>query len=95
MAEDQEGVYTVTMAQVYERQGLFEKARHIYEQLLAKDPRRTDLAEALARVQASQAASGVVDAARLRSLFAQWVSLNMALRNRKGIQRLLGALDRP
>ncbi len=35
--------YTETMADVFRNQGLTDKARHIYQYLLEKDPSRTDI----------------------------------------------------
>ncbi len=68
-------VYTLTMAQVYQEQGHFEKAAAVYRHLLEKEPDRKDLQEALAGVmnmgRRADQKQKVVD------LFSSWIDLCM------------------
>jgi len=69
--------YTVTMARVYEDQGLWDKAADIYRYLLKQEPERQDLAQALDEVERKMR-----DAARkkpndLIPLFQEWINLQL------------------
>ena len=80
--ENKETVYTVTMAKLYEKQGLWVRAQRIYEHLLQESPQRLDIREALENLKAMQ--GGAEHASRrLKPLFEQWVGLQMALQKQQ------------
>ena len=85
-APDQGAFATVTMARVYTAQGYHAKAAAIYRHLLARDPDRRDLAEALASAEAVLRRSGHD---RLVALFAEWLELAEGYRRINGLRRLL------
>ena len=66
---------TVTMAEIYASQGLYEKAAEVYKYLLKQEPHRQDLALALSEVEKQQfERKGEVDG-DLATLFSQWIEL--------------------
>jgi thioredoxin-like negative regulator of GroEL len=50
VAESDDAANTLTMADLYVRQGLIEDARHIYENILARDPENAEVREKLAAI---------------------------------------------
>jgi len=71
----QADICTETMARVYAQQGLWSQAAEIYRRLVRREPRRQDLAEALAEAEKKAAAGRIDPAARLVPLFQQWLKL--------------------
>jgi pentatricopeptide repeat protein len=67
--------YTLTMARVYAEQGHWEKAVEIYRYLLASEPDRQDLADALTEVQSRLEESAGPEAENLVPLFRRWLEL--------------------
>ena len=67
--------YTETMAGVYAQQGHFEKAVEIYRFLLAQEPNRKDIADALAEIEKRVAKGGAKTDRDLVPLFRKWVQL--------------------
>lgn len=66
---------TVTMAEIYASQGLYEKAAEVYKYLLKREPHRQDLAVALSEVEKRRfEREGKVDG-DLATLFGQWIEL--------------------
>ena len=64
--------YTKTMAKVYADQGKLEKAAEIYQYLLAKEPGRQDLIDALAEIDKKRLEK---DPERLGDLLSIWLDL--------------------
>lgn len=73
--------YTASMAKLCAEQGYFEKSAEIYQYLLQSDPENGTLRQALAGVQASQAAvtgasgSAGEELERLEPMIKKWVEL--------------------
>lgn len=78
-------IYTETMAKVYAEQGHWPKAVNIYRHLLAKEPLRQDLAEALTEAEKKMGSSKPKSPELLVPLFEEWIEL--LFRNEK-LQRL-------
>ena len=68
-------IYTETMAQVYADQGHWAKVVEIYRHLLAKEPGRLDLANALAEAEEKMAENREDIPEQLVSLFQEWIEL--------------------
>ena len=86
--------YTVTMARVYEDQGLWDKAADIYRYLLKQEPERNDLAEALSKVERKMEGTNHKKSDDLIPLFREWINLLLQyrrLRELKRFKRKLGA----
>jgi predicted Zn-dependent protease len=75
--------YTRTMAKVYADQGDLKNAERIYKHLLAQEPGKRDLAEALSEIK-KQRVGKSPDA--LSALFDQWIGLILLHRN---VEKLL------
>jgi pentatricopeptide repeat protein len=67
--------YTATMAEVYARQGHFEKAVEIYRYLLEREPNRKDIIEALAEIEEKIGTKGAKKDRDLVPLFRKWLQL--------------------
>jgi hypothetical protein len=85
--EDQ--FYTLTMARVYAGQGYFEKAADIYRHLLAREPGRGDLAQALAEAEQAAQENRKSDHDRLVALFVRWFDLTAGRRRIDRLERVL------
>ncbi|UCD80539.1 MAG: hypothetical protein JSW26_03660 [Desulfobacterales bacterium] len=68
-------IYTETMAKVYADQGHWPKVVKIYRYLLAKEPLRRDLAEALAEAENKMIEMGPKNPEQLVPLFQEWIEL--------------------
>ncbi|MEJ2658230.1 MAG: hypothetical protein P8012_13730 [Desulfobacterales bacterium] len=77
--------YTRTMAKVYADQGNLEKASDIYKYLLACEPGRNDLIEALSEVERRRQEQSP---ARLMELFGQWIDLLLLHQNLQQLEKL-------
>ena len=66
---------TLTMARVYESQGLWKKAAEIYRYLLKLEPSRTDIAKALADVEKKLDGVENRNPDDLIPLFREWIDL--------------------
>jgi tetratricopeptide (TPR) repeat protein len=84
--------YTVTMARVYENQGLWDKASEIYQYLLEQEPQRKDFAEALSKVEreAEEAIRKKPD--DLIPLFREWINLLLHYSRLRELRRFKGRL---
>lgn len=68
-------VYTETMARVYASQGHWVKAANVYRHLLAGEPDRHDLADALAEAEQMVKEVGQKSPDDLVPLFREWIEL--------------------
>ena len=68
-------IYTETMAKVYADQGHWSKAVKIYRYLLAKEPLRQDLANALAEAENKMGDRKPKNPELLVPLFQEWIEL--------------------
>jgi methionine salvage enolase-phosphatase E1 len=68
-------IYTEIMAKVYADQGHWAEAAKIYRHLLAKDPLRTHLAEALAEAEKKMTEKQARKPEQLVPLFQEWIDL--------------------
>jgi tetratricopeptide (TPR) repeat protein len=84
--------YTVTMARVYENQGLWDKAAEIYRYLLKLEPERKDLAEALSKVERKMEEAIHKKPDELIPLFREWINLLLQYRRLRELQRFKGKL---
>ena len=84
--------YTVTMARVYENQGLWDKAAEIYQYLLKQEPERKDLAEALSKVERKMEGAIHKNPDDLIPLFREWINLLLQYRRLQELQRFKGRL---
>jgi hypothetical protein len=77
--------YTRTMAKVYADQGNLKKAEKIYIHLLANEPGRQDLIEALSEIEKRQ-----VDRFpdEMTTLFNHWIDLLLLNRNLQKLSKL-------
>lgn len=82
MTED-EVFYTQTMAKVYENQGKYEQAVKIYRYLIDREPNRSDLADALYKLEKRNLSTNRKE---LVHLFDQWINLLIAS---NGLKRLV------
>jgi hypothetical protein len=69
--------YTATMAKVYADQGHTQKALEIYRYILEQDPERSDVAEAISKIEEALFQASVSTDERLLGLFQEWISLMM------------------
>lgn len=81
-------IRTPTMARIYTQQGHYREAAEIYRHLLALDPSRQDLAEALAQVEAMQPKAGHDGKKDLARLLHQWIRLAVRYRQVQQLQRI-------
>jgi len=79
--------YTVTMARVYENQGLWDKAAEIYQYLLKQEPERKDLAEALYKVERKMEGAIHKNPDDLIPLFREWINLLLQYGRLQELQR--------
>jgi hypothetical protein len=77
--------YTVTMAEVHARQGNLAEARRIYQHLLAEDPEREDLIQALKDLEAGEVNAGTEE---LLPLFREWLDLIFRYNKMKKLNKL-------
>lgn len=84
--------YTVTMARIYENQGLWNKAAEIYRYLLKQEPDRKDLAEALAEVERKMEAAINKKPNDLIPLFREWINLTLQHSRLQKLRRFKGKL---
>jgi cytochrome c-type biogenesis protein CcmH/NrfG len=66
---------TVTLARLFAAQGHWEKAVDIYRRLLAREPDRRDIAQALAEAEDQVNAAGRKRRVEIDALFRQWIDL--------------------
>jgi hypothetical protein len=85
--------YTVTMARVYEDQGLWEKAAEIYHSLLKQEPERKDLADALSHVENKMRAGSNKKPDELIPLFREWINLLLHAGRLRRLKKLKGRLS--
>jgi len=81
-------IYTETMAKVYADQGHWQKAANIYRHLLAKDPLRQDLADALARAEKETGGDRPPNPVQLVALFQEWIELLFKSEKLQKLQKL-------
>ena len=84
--------YTVTMARVYEKQGLWDKAAEIYQYLLKQEPERKDFAEALSKVERKMEETVYKKPDDLIPLFREWINLLLQHSRLQELQRFKGKL---
>lgn len=75
MAENHIAFYTKTMAKLYADQGHWKKAEEVYRYLLAREPDRRDLIDALHEIENIGADSNKIPPEKLISLFTEWIDL--------------------
>ncbi|MGB5158749.1 tetratricopeptide repeat protein [Desulfobacterium sp. N47] len=85
---DNSAVNTVTMAEIYAKQGLFDKAAEIYNKLLEQDPDRDDLIKALSILEETRAEANKDLKKRLIPLFSEWVDLMLCNEKMKLLEKL-------
>ncbi len=68
-------IYTETMANVYARQGHWDKVAEIYRHLLTAKPERLDYADALAEAEAKIKEIERKTPEKLVPLFREWIDL--------------------
>jgi hypothetical protein len=68
-------IYTETMAKVYANQGHWAKVAEIYRHLMAKEPARLDLADALAEAENRMKGNRENNPEQLVPLFREWIEL--------------------
>jgi tetratricopeptide (TPR) repeat protein len=66
---------TVTMAQIYVKQGLYENAAEIYKKLLEQDPGRQEVSDALLELEKIKSAGEKELKKSLVPLFNKWFDL--------------------
>lgn len=82
--------YTVTMARVYEDQGLWDKAADIYRYLLKQEPERKDLAQALIEVERKMRKAAGKKPNDLIPLFQEWINLQFQYSRLQKLRRFKG-----
>jgi hypothetical protein len=92
MAE-QSPIRTATMARIYAQQGHYRKAADIYRHLLALDPSRQDIAEALAEAETKQAAAEHGGKKDLAPLVREWIRLAVRYRQVQQLKRMKNSLS--
>ena len=81
-------IYTETMAKVYADQGHWQKAVKIYRHLLARDPLRQDLVDALARAEKEMMENKSRKPEQLVPLFQEWIELLFKNEKLQKLQKL-------
>ena len=81
----EEPFYTVTMAEVHARQGNLAEAQRIYRHLLAEEPEREDLIQALKELEKGEARTGTEE---LLPLFREWLDLIFRYNKMKKLKKL-------
>ena len=99
MAE-QNPIRTATMARIYAQQGHYRKAADIYRHLLALDPSRQDIADALAEAESMQAEEAHGGKKDLAPLLREWIRLVVNYRQVQQLKQMKNGLsavkaDRP
>ena len=84
-------IYTETMANVYARQGHWDKVVEIYRHLLTEEPERLDYADSLAEAEAKIKDIEPKIPEKLVPLFREWIDL---LFKSEEIQKLKKLRDR-
>ncbi len=84
--------YTVTMARLYENQGLWDKAADIYRYLLKQEPDRKDFAEALLEVETKMEEANGKKPIDLVPLFQEWINLQLQYSRLQKLRRFKGQL---
>lgn len=79
---------TVTMARIYARQGLYDNAAGIYNNLLKQDPDRNDVLDALLELEKMKSARDKELKKGLVPLFSRWFDLALC-NNRLGLLKKL------
>jgi hypothetical protein len=87
--------YTITMARVYEDQGLWEKAAEIYRYLLEQEPERLDIADALAEAEKRLDKGITKNADDLTPLIGEWIHLMFRYKRLQKLRQLKDQLQRP
>ena len=82
--------YTRTMAKVYADQGNLKKAEKIYKHLLAQEPGRQDLVEALSEIEKRQ---GERLPDEMTAMFNQWIDLLLLYRNLQKLSKFRKYLE--
>jgi len=80
--------YTETMAGILIDQGNLEQAAEIYRHLLAAQPERRDLAEALTGLEKKISAAARKKAADLVPLLQEWIGLLLKYNNLQKLKKL-------
>jgi len=83
---------TVTMAQIYTRQGLYDNAAEIYNRLLEQDPGRQDISDALLELEKMKSESEKQLKHSLVSLFTKWFDLALC-NHRLGLLKKLNRMN--
>ena len=90
MSEDRT-FYTVTMARVHAAQGNYQQAEAIYRYLIAQDPHREELVQALAEVEQQRKKASLPS---LAPLFREWIDLTLQYNRMRKLKRLSKNLER-
>lgn len=85
---DENAFDTVTMADIYAKQGLYDKAAEIYNKLLERDPDRKDLIEALSALEKIRVETNKDLKKRLIPLFGEWLNLILCNNRLKILDKL-------
>ena len=83
---------TITMAEIYARQGLYEKAAEIYTHLLKREPHRKDLADALSELEKRFAEKEIKAEGDLAALFSQWIDLMLTYKRLQYLKHIKSRL---
>jgi hypothetical protein len=83
-----ENFYTVTMARVYAAQGHWHQAAAIYRHLLKQEPRRQDLADALAEAERRMKPNAYKAEQRLAPLVREWALMQIRYQRIKKLEAI-------
>ncbi len=86
--DDDSAFNTVTMAEIYAKQGLYDKAVKIYNKLLEQDPGRNDLLEALSALDKMRIEANKDLKKKIIPLFSEWIDLMLCNNRLKLLERL-------
>jgi hypothetical protein len=75
MTDQASPLYTASMAKLFADQGYLRKAARIYRQLVAQDPQRAELREALAQVERQMADQAAPTKKENELLLREWLTL--------------------
>lgn len=81
-------IYTQTMANVFFRQGHFDRAIEIYRYLLKRNPHQTDLLDALNEAEQCYEDQKSGNAKDLPALVSEWIELMQTYRLIKKLKQL-------
>lgn len=87
MSEDID-FYTATMAKLYAKQGHLDKSVVIYRYLLAQEPDRQDLRDALAEIEAKRSTGVDKHEAEIALLMERWINLVLAENRLKSLREI-------